>query len=112
LYCLTFLSGLGLLACPATSFQARAAIALALVAILTFGMAKGHVRTIVAHEFFAGKFQTSSRLAARYWQLAALVPWVMLYNFLVAGFTRRIEWRGTSYELRSMNEARVLRRER
>lgn len=50
-------------------------------------------------------------IAARYWQLAPLVPWVMLYNFLVAGFTRRIEWQGTHYEPGSRDEFRVLRRD-
>ena len=108
LYCLTFLIGLGLFVCPATPFQARGAIALALVAILAFGMAKGHVRTIVARTLFPGEFQTPSR----YWQLAPLVPWVMLYNFVFAGFTRRIEWRGTSYDLLSRNEVRILKRDR
>jgi hypothetical protein len=34
----------------------------------------------------------------------------MLYNFLLAGFVRRIEWRGTEYELISQNEVRVLER--
>jgi ceramide glucosyltransferase len=112
LYGLTFLLGLGLLARPATPFQARAAIALALVGILAFGMAKGHVRRTVARRLFPGDFPSPGRLAARYWQLAPLVPWVMLYNFVFAGFTRRIEWRGTCYELLSRNEVRVLRRER
>ncbi|MBZ5545389.1 MAG: glycosyltransferase family 2 protein [Acidobacteriia bacterium] len=111
LYCGTLLMGLGLLACPATPFQARAAIALALVAILAFGMAKGHVRTTVARKLFPEESVTLERLGARYWQLAPLVPWVMLYNFLLAAFTRRIEWRGTHYELRSVNQVRVLRRD-
>jgi hypothetical protein len=52
-----------------------------------------------------------ARYGARYWQLAPLIPWVMLYNFLVAGFTRRIEWSGTHYELRSRKKVRVLRRD-
>jgi ceramide glucosyltransferase len=112
LYCLTFLFGMGLLACPATPFPARTAITLALVAILAFGMAKGHVRTIVARRLFPEENETLDRLAARYWQLAPLVPWVMLYNFVFAGFTRRIEWRSTLYELPSRNEVRVLRRDR
>jgi len=110
LYCLTFLIGMGLFACPAAPLRDRAAIVAALVAILAFGMAKGHVRMIVARGLFPEESARLDRLAARYWQLAPLVPWVMLYNFLVAGFTRRIEWRGTHYELRSMNEVRVLRR--
>jgi ceramide glucosyltransferase len=112
LYGLTFLLGLGLLACPATPLQARATIALALVGIIALGMAKGHVRTIVSRKLFPTEIGTPGSHVARYWQLAPLVPWVMLYNFIFAGFTRRIAWRGTSYELVSMNELRILRRER
>ena len=111
LYCLTFLFGLGLLLYPATTLPARAAIAALLAAILMLGIAKGHVRSIVARGLFPEESAALDRLAARYWQLAPLVPWVMLYNFLVAGFTRRIEWRGTHYELRSRDEVRAWRRD-
>jgi len=42
--------------------------------------------------------------------LSTLVPWIMLANFLVSAFTRRIEWRGTVYDLRSSREIRVVKR--
>ncbi|MDE3180130.1 MAG: hypothetical protein KGM47_10800, partial [Acidobacteriota bacterium] len=45
-----------------------------------------------------------------YWRLAPLVPWFMLFNFLAAGFIRRIEWGGTSYELESIDRLRILHR--
>jgi len=32
-------------------------------------------------------------------------------NYLLSSVTRRIEWRGTQYELKSVNETRVIRRE-
>lgn len=112
LYCLTFILGMGLFACPATTPQDRAAIVTALAGIIAFGMAKGHVRTIVARRLFLEANQALERWGARYWQLAPLVPWVMFCNFVCAGFTRRIRWRGTEYELRSMNDVRVLRRDR
>jgi hypothetical protein len=34
----------------------------------------------------------------------------MLGNFVLAGFTRRIEWRGTEYELVSPDQVRVIRK--
>jgi ceramide glucosyltransferase len=110
-YCGTFLLGLSALLLPATAPPWKAAIAAALLVILILGCAKGRLRTAVAREFFPEDRATLARLGARYWQLSPLVPWVMLFNFVVAGFTRRIEWRGTEYELRSADEVKVLRRD-
>jgi ceramide glucosyltransferase len=111
LYCSTFLLGLGLLASNRASLPARIGIAAVLLAIVGLGLAKGRIRTIVARATFPEERPGLSRYGARYWQLSPLVPWVMLFNFLAAGLTRRIEWRGTCYELRSANEVSVIRRE-
>jgi len=105
LYALTMLAGVALLLAPGVSGTARLAIAAVLGAIQFLGVAKGGIRAIVAREGFAEKRPSC------YWTLAPIVPWIMLYNFLVAGFVRRIEWRGTIYELRSKDDVRVLRRE-
>ncbi len=78
--------------------------------ILCSGLAKGRIRTTVAREMFPEECEALARWGARYWQLSPLVPWVMLFNFVMAGLARRIEWRGTWYELRSANEVRVIRR--
>ena len=110
LYCSTFLLGLALLASSRTHLSARIGIAAVLLAMLGLGLAKGHIRTIVAREAFPEERVALARYAARYWQLSPLVPWVMLFNFLAAGLTRRIEWRGTWYDLRSAKEVRVIRR--
>ena len=74
-------------------------------------MSWARIRTVVARELFPEERARLDRYGARYWQLAPLVPWVMLLNFLTAGFTRRIEWRGTYYQLLSKDELRVLRRD-
>ena len=42
--------------------------------------------------------------------LAPLVPFLYLYNSLVAAFTRRITWRGIRYELISPQQTRILAR--
>lgn len=110
-YCLTFLLGLALLALPGDSSAARALITAFLTTVVLLNMAKGWLRAIVARELSPEERETLARYGSRYWQLAPLVPWVMFYNFVVAGLTRRIEWRGTHYELRSANEVRVLRRD-
>ena len=109
LYCGTFLLGLVLLGL-AGSPPASLLIVAFLAAILLLGAAKGRLRTAVAREIFADEGTELARFGARYWQLAPLVPWIMVFNFVVAGFARRIEWRGTLYELRSPDQVRVVRR--
>jgi ceramide glucosyltransferase len=111
LYCGTILYGLGLLTFSGFSAPGRAGIAAFLILILLPGIAKGHIRTLVARELFGKESVSLGRYGARYWQLAPLVPWVMLWNFLTAGLTRHIEWRGTHYHLLSKDELRVLRRD-
>lgn len=111
LYCGTLLCGLGALAFSQASAFTRLGVASILAAILLLGMAKARIRTVVARELFPEEAAALERFGARYWQLAPLVPWVMLLNFVTAGLTRRIEWRGTHYELRSIDEVRVLRRD-
>jgi len=107
LYCGTLALGLIVLAMPgATSFQ-RAAVAVTLLAVLLLGAGKGYIRSLVARKLFATEM--GSR-ASCYWQLSPLVPWIMLGNFVVAGFTRRIAWRGTEYELVSREKVRVVGR--
>ncbi|MCL5006480.1 MAG: glycosyltransferase family 2 protein [Acidobacteria bacterium] len=81
-----------------------------LALIVALGMAKGRIRSIVARETFPEEREFLAKYGSRYWQLAPLVPWVMLWNFVVAGFTRRIEWCGIRYHLRSDHEVEVIGR--
>jgi cellulose synthase/poly-beta-1,6-N-acetylglucosamine synthase-like glycosyltransferase len=105
-YCGTLLLGLvGLMMRGATAPQ-RIMVALILFIVLLLGTAKGYIRTLVAREVFA---RENDRGNSCYWLLSPVVPWIMLGNFLVAGFTRRIEWRGTQYELVSQDKVRVIR---
>ena len=111
-YCGTMLLGLMMLALPGISAGQRLLIAGILLAILLLGVGKGCIRTTVARELFPEEASSLNRYGARYWQLSLLVPWVMLINFLVSSVTRRIEWRGTHYELKDRNQTRVIRREK
>ncbi len=109
-FCGTMLYGLVELGLPGTPAWQRWAAAGLLAAVQLLGVAKGRLRGVVARESFPGEAGLLRPYAARYWQLSPLVPWVMLVNFLVAGFVRRIEWHDTCYELKSRDEVRVLRR--
>lgn len=110
-YCGTFVLGGVALLMPGVMVKQRLAVAGTLLAILLLGAGKGRIRSIVARELFPAEPVSLQRLASRYWQLAPVVPWVMLGNFLVAAFTRRIEWRGTQYELVSPQKVKVLARD-
>ena len=106
-YCGTFTLGLAALTLPGTPPRQRVSVAVTLFVILLLGAAKGYIRTVVAREVFAKEIGGGGSC---YWLLSPLVPWIMLGNFVVAGFTRRIEWRGTEYELVSQDEVRVIRK--
>jgi len=109
LYCATFVLGLALLVMRSTALAGRGVVAAALIVIVALGIVKARLRTVVAREIFPEERVTLDRYGSCYWTLAPLVPWVMLANFVTAGLTRRIEWRGVRYELRSPDEVRVMR---
>ena len=78
-------------------------------AIILFGLWKAVLRQRVASEVFPEETEALVETGSAYWRFWPLVPWVMLINFTVAGFTRRIEWRGVRYELLSPSRLRVSR---
>ncbi|MCL5670753.1 MAG: glycosyltransferase, partial [Acidobacteria bacterium] len=110
LYSLAFISGFLVLFSPATAWE-RCAVLTVLAAVLGLGMAKGRIRAVVAREIFPEEQKLLAKYGKRYWQLTLLVPWVMLYNFVVAGFARTIEWSGVRYRLRSDHEVEIVGRE-
>ena len=110
LYSLAFICGFFVVINPAAGWE-RIAVVVLLAVVLGLGMAKGKIRAIVAREIFPEERELLTRYGKRYWQLTVLVPWVMLCNFVVAGFVRTIEWSGVRYRLRSDHEVEILGRE-
>lgn len=102
----SFTLGLGL---ALTTVWPPAAMVLALA--LLPGALKGLLRVLGAESMLPAHAGELARLRPVYALLAALIPLLMLYNFVVAGFTRRIEWRGVWYELAGTNRTKVLRAE-
>ena len=109
LYSLAFILGLLVLLNPAAGWE-RVAVLSMLAAVLALGMGKGKIRAVVAREIFPEERGVLARYGKRYWQLTLLVPWVMLYNFVVAAFVRTIDWSGARYRLRSDHEVEVVAR--
>jgi ceramide glucosyltransferase len=107
LFCGTILLGVGLILFSGSRPVRLLAVAIEAL-VLLLGTAKAHLRAIVTREVFPEEASALRRHGSCYWQLWPLVPWVMLINFVTAGFTRRIEWRGTRYELISATKLRVL----
>ncbi len=110
-HCSTLILGVAAVVLPGVANVDRTLAVSLLVVILLLGAAKGHIRALVAREIFPEEAASLRQYGSRYWRLTPLVPWIMLINFVVAAVTRKIEWRGTRYDLISRNEVRVLSRE-
>jgi ceramide glucosyltransferase len=108
LFCGTFLLGL-VTAVDANSATQRLLALGFLVAIVVLGIGKARLRARVAREAFPEEAGLLKQGGSCYWRWWSLVPWVMLMNFVTAGLTNRIEWRGVHYELASADDVRVRR---
>ena len=76
-----------------------------LVLILLPGMAKGGTRAYVCSLVFPEREAWLERYGWTYFWLTPVATWVWLYAFLRSGLTRRVRWRGRTYDL--ISEARV-----
>ena len=77
-------------------------------AVPLLAAAKGYLRLIAVGEVLP---EWKATLLAYSWAwtlLAPLVPFLYLWNSLVAVRTRRIRWRGITYELISPNQTRIV----
>jgi ceramide glucosyltransferase len=78
--------------------------------LLLVGMAaiRGLLRLIAVMDLLPEWRDTLLAYAWAWTLLAPIVPFVYLYNSVVAAFTRRIRWRGIRYELISSRQTRVI----
>jgi len=110
LFFLTFFGGIGLLVLRA--FTGRPFLTLFAVLLLMFllGAAKSFIRWRVIRiplRTYRGLLNRDLPGQIVLWPFASLL---YLYNSIVAGFSRRIVWRGITYELKSPTEAVIISR--
>jgi ceramide glucosyltransferase len=110
LYCGAVLTGIGIFF--ANLFTGAPAIHILLLALAppVLSMARGVLRLTAIMEVLP---EWKSKLLADGWiwtLLAAVVPFLSLWNTVVALFTRKIRWRGIRYELLSPAQTRILTR--
>ncbi|MFQ5817009.1 MAG: hypothetical protein ACE5H2_03505, partial [Terriglobia bacterium] len=108
----TFIFGLALAAKSSFSNpQTALALVATLAGIAALAVAKG-VSRLEAVLLLLPEY--GEPLRRTWWSLtlqAALVPWLLLANLLASALTRRLTWRGVTYELRSPAETVVLNRQ-
>lgn len=111
LFAIAFFGGIVLLLVRLGRGQSFAVLLSVLLVILALGAAKGFIRWRAVNIPLA-KYRAALRrdLAAHVllWPFASLV---YLYNAVAAAFSRRITWRGITYNLRSPNEAVIISRD-
>jgi ceramide glucosyltransferase len=112
LFTIVFFGGLALLIVRLLLGQPSLVLASVLLVIFALGAAKGFIRWRAVSSAIGAKYQAALRrdLFAHVflWPFASLV---YLYNAIVAGFSRRITWRGITYNLPSPNEAVIISRD-
>lgn len=110
LYCITLLLGLGLFIEALSSGSPGLHLFLLMLSVSLLAAAKGYLRLAAVTELLPPWKQKLLTFGWVWTLLAALVPFLFAWNAIVAGFTRRISWRGIRYELVSPTQTRILSR--
>jgi ceramide glucosyltransferase len=108
LYCLTLPLGMGV---TLNNFLATLpAFHLALLTFVPILLAaiRGGLRVAAAAEILQAARAQVAGQAWIYIVLGILVPYLFLINFVVSMFTRKVRWRGVTYELVSPQQTRIL----
>jgi ceramide glucosyltransferase len=111
LFCTVFFSGLALVIARLMLHLPYVVPLVLLFLIYVLGAAKGYIRLkAIAIPLSSYQSQLSKSLPAHLllWPFASTL---YLCNALAAAFSRRIEWRGITYELKSATEAVIISRE-
>ncbi|HKV36311.1 MAG TPA: glycosyltransferase family 2 protein [Pyrinomonadaceae bacterium] len=111
LFAIAFFGGIVLLVTRVLLGQSFWLVLSALVVIFALGAAKGFIRwRAVSIPLTSYRSALRRDLAAHVflWPFASLL---YLYNAVVAGFSRRITWRGITYNLLSRSEAVIISRD-
>jgi cellulose synthase/poly-beta-1,6-N-acetylglucosamine synthase-like glycosyltransferase len=108
LYCLTL--PLGLAVTLMNFFATLPAFHLAILTFVPMLLAaiRGGLRVSAATSVLQSARTQIAGQAWMYIVLAIFIPYLFLVNFVVSAFTRKIRWRGVTYELVSPQQTRIL----
>lgn len=111
LFCAVFFGGLALIITRAILHLTFSLPLALLFLIYLLGAAKAYVRLKAVAIPLANYEKQLSQSLPKHLLLWPLASALYLSNALIAGFSRRIEWRGITYELKSATEAVIISRE-
>ncbi len=109
LFCAGFFGGFAVAMSRVFRGDSATALLVMLAVIYLLGSIKGWLRIASAAEVLSGMASEVNRLWWMFCLLWPLVSVLFLCNFVGSAVTRRIVWRGVSYEMRSASETRVVR---
>jgi len=109
LFCAGFFGGLAVAISRIVGGYSAAGLLALLCTIYLLGSIKGWLRVVSAAEALPAEAGDIKRLWWMFCLLWPLVSILFLCNFFGSSLTRRIVWRGVSYEMRSPSETRVVR---
>jgi cellulose synthase/poly-beta-1,6-N-acetylglucosamine synthase-like glycosyltransferase len=111
LFTAVFFGGMVLVAVRMARGQSFLLALIMLLVIFVLGSAKSLIRFRAVARVLERQGVVHAGIALAHVILWPLASALYLWNALVAGFSRRIEWRGITYELKSPNEAVIIRRQ-
>lgn len=111
LFCLVFFGGIALVVARTLLGVSYLPALVMLVGIYLLGAAKAHVRFKAVRLARAVQQQRSAQSLLAHLLLWPIASALYLANAIGAGFSRRIKWRGITYELKSPSEAVIIARE-
>lgn len=111
LFTIVFFGGLISLLVQLLSGDVPVVLLIVLVIMFALGAAKAFIRWRAVNEVLVQHRSAMRRDLLAHVLLWPLASLLYLYNTIAAGFSRRIEWRGITYELKSPGEAVIISRE-
>lgn len=111
LFAITFFGGIVLLLWRVVSGRSFMILLAVLLVIFLLGSAKAFIRWQVMRIPLSSYRPLLNRDLIAHIVLWPLASLLYLYNAILAGFSRRIQWRGITYELKSPSEAVIISRD-
>jgi len=112
IFVITFFGGVALLVTRAFLQLPVATPLILLLILFAMGAMKSHLRLRAVSAFVSDTRATSSTSTLAHLTLWPLASALYLYNGVAAAFSRRIRWRGITYELKSPNETVIIRKQK